>query len=179
MKVSESELEQLIKDNVNNIKLIAQKYYLSGGGEEDLLQEGLIGFIDGVKSYDESRGGTESENFRKFTLMCAKRQILDAIKKANSKRNLPLNNSVSISADDFLIEGEKLNSLQTPEDLVIKRDEADEQITSINLNLSTLEKQVLALYLEGFRQSVIAEKLNKSVKSIDNTLQRIKNKLRG
>ncbi|MGN1259246.1 MAG: sigma-70 family RNA polymerase sigma factor [Christensenellales bacterium] len=179
MKVTDGDLEELIKENIKDIKLIAQKYYLSGGGEEDLLQEGLIGFIDGVNSYNEARGDTSSLNFKKFTLMCAKRQILDAIKKANSKRNLPLNSSVSINTDSYLEADETYDIAQTPEELVIKKDEAKEQLFSIEIKLSEFEKQVLDLYLEGLKQSAIAQKLGKSNKSIDNTLQRIKNKLRG
>ena len=111
--------------------------------------------------------------------MCAKRQILDAIKKANSKRNLPLNSSVSINTDSYLEADEIYDIAQTPEELVIKKDEAKEQLFSIEIKLSEFEKQVLDLYLEGLKQSAIAQKLGKSNKSIDNTLQRIKNKLRG
>ena len=45
--------------------------------------------------------------------------------------------------------------------------------------LSKFEKTVLNLYLEGCKQSEIALQLNKSIKSVDNTLQRIKNKIKG
>ena len=44
--------------------------------------------------------------------------------------------------------------------------------------LSDQEMQVLNHYLAGEKQSEIAKRLNKSVKSIDNTLQRIKAKLK-
>ena len=44
--------------------------------------------------------------------------------------------------------------------------------------LSDFEKLVLNHYLSGEKQSEIANNLSKSVKSIDNTLQRIKAKLK-
>ena len=43
--------------------------------------------------------------------------------------------------------------------------------------LSPLENEVMSLFLEGLDYREIAIKLGKSPKSIDNALQRIKNKL--
>jgi RNA polymerase sporulation-specific sigma factor len=43
--------------------------------------------------------------------------------------------------------------------------------------LSTLEREVLALYLDGQSYQEISEKLERHVKSIDNALQRVKRKL--
>ena len=42
--------------------------------------------------------------------------------------------------------------------------------------LSELERQVLALYLDGQSYHEISEELNRQVKSIDNALQRVKRK---
>ncbi|MFR7377271.1 MAG: sigma factor-like helix-turn-helix DNA-binding protein, partial [Oliverpabstia sp.] len=44
--------------------------------------------------------------------------------------------------------------------------------------LSTFENEVLTLYLDGNNYQQIGEKMNKSSKSIDNALQRIKGKVR-
>jgi RNA polymerase sporulation-specific sigma factor len=43
--------------------------------------------------------------------------------------------------------------------------------------LSDLEREVLALYLDGQSYQEISEKLERHVKSIDNALQRVKRKL--
>ena len=43
--------------------------------------------------------------------------------------------------------------------------------------LSPLEKEVLSMYLKGMSYQEIAQKLHRSEKSVDNALQRIKNKL--
>ena len=45
-------------------------------------------------------------------------------------------------------------------------------------HLSTFENEVLTLYLDGNNYQQIGEKMNKSSKSIDNALQRIKGKVR-
>ena len=47
----------------------------------------------------------------------------------------------------------------------------------MNKVLSGLEKQVLALYLDGQSYQEISDELNRQVKSVDNALQRIKRKL--
>ena len=41
-----------------------------------------------------------------------------------------------------------------------------------------MEKEVLPLYLEGLSYSEIAERLGKQAKSIDNTVQRIRDKVK-
>jgi RNA polymerase sporulation-specific sigma factor len=47
----------------------------------------------------------------------------------------------------------------------------------MNKVLSSLEKEVLALYLDGQSYQEISFELNRQVKSVDNALQRIKRKL--
>lgn len=181
MKLADDELEIFVGKFLPEIKIMAHKYYIAGGSEDDLVQEGLIGLVDGVNSYDESYGDVDSDAFKAFVLMCAKRQILDAIKRANSKRNTVLNNSLSLNdIDGGISEGvSSLLSNETPEDIVIERCEKEEASREISIKLSEQEKMVLDLYLDGLKQSEIAIKLDKSVKSIDNSLQRIKNKIKG
>ena len=53
-----------------------------------------------------------------------------------------------------------------------------ERLAKCEKKLSDFEKQVLDLYISGEKQSGIAKILNKEVKTIDNTIQRIKNKLK-
>ena len=42
-----------------------------------------------------------------------------------------------------------------------------------------MERQVLALYLEGMNYNQIAEHMGKTPKAVDNALQRIRSKIRG
>lgn len=182
MKLSKYTLEAVIEGMMPEVRHIAQKFFIAGGSVDDLCQEGLIGLIDGIDKYDEERGDVDSEAFKAFVLMCAKRQILDAIKKANSKKNMALNTSISLSAEDIEAIGESSIELVhplTPEEIIIEQFEKEEQVSTISINLSGFEQEVLDLYLEGLKQSEIANKLDKSTKSIDNTLQRIKNKIKG
>ena len=171
-------LEEIIREYADDVRAIAKKYFISDGSIDDLYQEGLIGLTQGYKMYDTSRGAVGSPAFKSFVLMCAKRQIIDAVKKSNSKRNLPMTNFISLSSDDFV---ETPNfapvTAEAFEDRIINRVSGEES-TDVVLGLSEFERQVLDLFLEGLKQSEIATELNKSVKSIDNTLQRIKTKIK-
>lgn len=176
--MEDKKLEEIIEDYSEIVRAIAKKYYISDGSEDDLYQEGLIGLSQGYRTYDISHGEIGSPAFKSFVLMCAKRQIIDAVKKSNSKRNLPMTNFVSISSDDFIETTAFMDNLEEPlEDKVINK-VSNEGGVEIVLNLSEFERQVLDLYIEGMKQSEIANLLEKPVKSIDNTLQRIKTKLK-
>ena len=67
--------------------------------EKDLYQEGMIGLISAVHSFDENR---EAE-FKTYaeTVIC--NQMLSALRNANSKKNLPLSTYVSIEEDDEFV----------------------------------------------------------------------------
>ena len=58
------------------------------------------------------------------------------------------------------------------------RDSYTQTMQSIDTRLSALEKQVLALFLDGNSYSAIAKRLNVSEKAVDNALQRVRAKLK-
>jgi RNA polymerase sporulation-specific sigma factor len=64
-----------------------------------------------------------------------------------------------------------------PAELVVSADEIAGIKESMGQVLSTLETEVLQLYMEGKSYQEIAGMLGRHVKSIDNALQRIKRKL--
>ena len=60
---------------------------------------------------------------------------------------------------------------------VIGQESANELMQRIMLALSSFEITVLKMYVDGLSYLEIGEKLNKTPKSIDNALQRIKRKI--
>ena len=52
---------------------------------EDLVQEGLIGLVNAVKCYDGSFG----TSFSTFAYLCIDRNIMSAVKKTFSKKQIP------------------------------------------------------------------------------------------
>ena len=182
---SDDIMTELIMSYSSVIRSICRKYYLAGGTEEDLFQEGMIGLFEAIKSFDKEKGEFSSDSFKAFAILCIKRQIVDAIRKANAKKNAPLNNYISFSREDFanddntLDEGlAYLESPDAPLEIVIDRETLDEKIQGMIKSLSPFESQVIKLYLEGMTQKNIANTLGKDVKSIYNCIERVKLKLR-
>lgn len=175
-------IEKLAQNYASMIRAICRRFYLVGGTAEDLYQEGMIGLMEAVKKFDETKGTIGDDSFKKFAMICVKHHILDAIKHANTKKNQPLNNSVSIirnneEGEEFEIQ--ELGLALDPEEVFINNEKQEERLEILNQRLSKFEKQVLKLYLEGEMPHSIAEILNKTPRSITNTIQRIKNKVKG
>ena len=159
----------------------ARAMYLLGGENEDLVQEGMIGLIKAVRDYDESQGAS----FSSFAELCVSRQMYSAIEASKRKKHLPLNTYVSLYEESEVekdgrtmplidtIEPEQEND---PEALYFGKEYTEAFVEQLKENLSALENHVLYLHLMGTDYRKIAELLDKSPKSIDNALQRIKNK---
>ena len=118
-----------------------------------------------------------------FAIMCVKHQIQTAIKKANTKKNMTLSNSVSLQSfsekndeEDFL----PMNLIfqVSPDEKVISRENYKDLILKIKNILSKKEYEVLKFYLRGYSYKEIAKILGLNEKSIDNSLSRIKNKIK-
>ena len=65
---------------------------------------------------------------------------------------------------------------QDPETLIIDRDERKRLETEFLRTLSEFEQHVLTLYLNGLSYHEMALELRRSMKSIDNAVQRIRRK---
>ena len=76
-----------------------------------------------------------------------------------------------------LIEMLSSAKVTNPEDLIISQEELDDIERNIGHILSELEWEVLEGYLDGRSYQEMAEVTDRSVKSIDNALQRVKRKL--
>lgn len=152
--------------------------YLIGGETEDLIQEGMIGLFKAVRDYDAQK----NVSFFAFADLCITRQLYSALEASNRKKHSPLNNYVSFSnqeeAEGMNLEEMLSSQSSSPEQMMIEKEGKQEFFARLEENLSTMEKKVLYLYLEGSSYTQIAEQLEKTPKSIDNTLQRIRAKVK-
>lgn len=158
----------------------AKALFLLGGDNDDLIQEGMIGLMKAIRDYEPDK----KSGFIHFAYICILRQMYSAIKSAMRKKHSPLNSYVSIyeeqtQGDEIilpLVDTMPSETDNNPEALFLEK-EVEEIITNnFRKELSKLEKQVFDLYLTGLDYRKIAEKLDKSPKSIDNALQRIRTK---
>ena len=162
------------------VKVKARSYFLIGADKEDIIQEGMIGLYKAIRDFK----GDKLASFRAFAELCITRQIITAIKTATRQKHIPLNSYVSLDKPMYDEDSERtLMDVITsplsdnPEHLMINREEYSRLEGQMSEVLSELEQQVLVLYLEGRPYNEISSLLNRSTKSIDNALQRIKRKL--
>ena len=173
-------LDFLIRKYHSFVRLKGRSYFLVGGDREDIIQEGMIGLYKAIRDFKEDR----LSSFKAFAELCITRQIITAIKTATRQKHIPLNTSVSLDKPVFDEESDRTlldviagPVMDDPEGLMIHREDFVQMEDEMNKVLSGLEKQVLALYLDGQSYQEISEELNRQVKSVDNALQRIKRKL--
>lgn len=167
---NEMAMDVLLNRYFSLVKYRVQQYFLTGGEEEDLLQEGYIGLFKAIQTYDQSKCDT----FYPFARLCVESQLRTAVTASNRKKHLPLNTSLSMDvAENGNIRAKDGN----PEEIILAKELQTDRVEKIEEKLSPFEKKVVILYLNGMTYTDIAQKVGKSAKSIDNAIQRVKKKL--
>ncbi|MBN2852509.1 MAG: RNA polymerase sporulation sigma factor SigH [Clostridia bacterium] len=172
-------MEFLIKKYNNLILARARAYFLMGGDRDDLIQEGMIGLYKAIRDFDV----TIVPNFSAFADLCVKRQIITAIKSATRLKHNPLNTYISFynhpidDEENSLLDVLAIDTINNPENVIVSREQLKELQDRIYDSLSKMEEKVLHYYLKGMDYNEISKTMNKPLKSIDNCLQRIKNKI--
>lgn len=180
--VKTSDITLVVQKFSPYINGLCRKLFIVGGTSEDLYEEGIIGLLEACNSYNGE--SLFEARFEAFAKMCVKRQIIDAIRVANAQKNRALNESVSLLFSDNDGDEQSLldifadrNTSNDPLEMFIDKEKITEWKNICEKSLSDFEKLVLKHYLDGEKQSEIAKSLNRDVKSIDNTIQRIKTKI--
>ena len=176
---NEEALENLIEKYRSTIIGILLKYkkdaYLIGLDIKDLYQEGLIGLFEAIKTYDEQKDAS----FKTYANLVIDRKLLDLIKANKRLKHFTLNNAVSL--DSILDEEDDRNlydKLETDESTPISKliDEEDNEL--LKSSLTDFELKVYILKIEGKNNKEIASILDKNLRSVENTIQRIKIKFK-
>ena len=167
-----SAFEKISERYKKAVKSCARKYFLVGGEEDDLIQEGTIGLFKAITTYD----GVTS--FKAYALLCIKSGIISAVRKSTSNKNKALNYYIPIYIDD---DGDKTSyikgEISDPEEEYVNSEVAKEFMASVKKALSSYEYEILRLYLYGYSYDEIAKSQGKEVKSVDNAVQRIRKKI--
>jgi RNA polymerase sporulation-specific sigma factor len=166
--------ETLVSEYVQLVRACARPYFLAGGDGEDLIQEGMLGLLSAIRTFDPEKG----VKFSTYAEFCVRRRIYSAIKSASGNKHTPLNSYISLeSPEPHESRTISNNFLRVPEDFVIEREQVGEVERLLYGALSRFESGVLELYLEGMSYKDMAARLGKPEKSIDNAVQRIRKKL--
>ena len=175
--------EYLMNKYKNLVRSKAKSMYILGADNDDLIQEGMIGLFKALRDYDSGRDAS----FLTFADLCVSRQMYTAVQASRRQKHIPLNTYISLYGSvstDYEGEQEELVNVlaaresQSPEEVVIDRENVVWLEKAIEQELSNFEKQVLDLYLTGMGYQQIAKVLGRDDKSTDNALHRIKTKLK-
>lgn len=165
------------------VKIYVKKYkkmaYILGMEINDLNQEALVGFADALISYND-KGNTKLAT---FISLCVERRLQSSILKASRKKNIALNDALSLEHtynqfDVTLADIISDNNENNPLTKMTRNEHYSVLVNDIMKSLSTNEKDVLYLMIDGLNYKEIATLLNQEPKSVDNTIQRIKNKVK-
>ena len=158
----------------NVIKKYKNKANSIGLEIKDLKQEGLIGLTTAVKTYDSIK----EASFRTYANILIERYIQDIIKSHSRIKYHSLNSAISL--DTFSIEEQQsLYSVVERNDITpeIKLIDLENRVEIVKL-LTPFELKVYELKLDGKSNKEISKILEKTTRSIENTIQRIKIKLK-
>ncbi len=169
--------EVLAERYMQLVRVCARPLFLAGGDSEDLIQEGTFGLLSAIRQYRPDNGAS----FKSFAEVCIRKRLYSAVKSASRLKHFPLNDGMSFEqlseGSDPRLSAIPAQQYSTPEDLVLARESKEELYRALSDRLSKLEKQVLALFLDGYHYQDIALRIGKDVKAVDNAVQRIRRKL--
>ena len=148
------------------INFTAKKLSVPDCDFEDLIQEGTIALFSAVKTFVSDRS-----DFFTYASHCIKNAMIDVLRKASAKNKIP--DSLLSSLEDI-----ELKDNNTPEKIFFENEDYRLLADSIKIELSKTEYDVLNYFLSGLSYSEIALKLKISVKAVDNSLQRVRLKLK-
>ena len=158
----------------------AAGYFLAGGDADDVVQEGMIGLFKAVRTYRPEHGVP----FSTFAAYSVAARITDAVRTASRLKHSPLNESMSmngiVDSDgdgamdllDVFVEATRAD----PEQQYIGREASESLSAFLAMALTDLERQCVALLLEGLTYKEMAHRLDRNPKAIDNALQRARSK---
>lgn len=176
--MSDNELIKLVQQNDEQafnvifkrylpfIKSVVYKHSKSFNDFDDLMQEATISFYFASVLYDFN-----SSSFKTFASLCIEREIVSTFKKALAKKRIPLN------LIDNIDEKEIVSGAESPEQLIIKKEEDTNFLIGIKKKLSKLESLVIDSYIQTGSYDETAKLLSITRKSVDNALSRIRKKI--
>ena len=171
--------DYIVQRYKNFVRSKARSYFLMGADKEDIIQEGMIGLYKATRDFEPGH----QVNFKGFAEMCITRQIISAIKGASRQKHIPLNSYISLNKPAYddsersLIEVLETEKNLDPQEVVINREQYALIKEVMEAVLSPLEWEVLRGYMDAKSYQEMAEEHHRSVKSIDNALQRVKKKM--
>ena len=193
--LNESELISLLPEDEEYIKnliyeqnnylidVIIHKYHpfikAFNVDEEELRCEASLGFSDGIRCFIDDK----KASLKTFLSLCIERKVTNYLEKYTTQKSYTFKDALSLDSStgdgyspllDTISDENKFNPL----DNLTSAETVNEIIAYAKENLSNFEYTVFIYMLNGTNYQQIAKSLEKTPKQIDNTIQRIKIKIR-
>ena len=149
------------------VSLLSKKYFSPSLTADDWFQEGMIGFLDAVRTFSIDGGAS----FATYATVCVRNRLNSSLKKA-------MNSSAAQATDQIELQHDIIPSVDSPEDSYIENENYRIFTQSAFSLLSETEQKAIGYYLAGFSYTETAKILGISEKSVDNALCRAKGKIR-
>lgn len=172
--------ETLMRKYKETVRKKSKMYYMAGADEDDIVQEGMIGLLKAIRQFDAAK----EVPFGTFASLCITRQIISAIRMAGRDKHKALDTSVSLNnpvidenEDVTIADTIRTNMTENPEELLVFKDIAEYILHNGDNVFSDFEMQVINELIKTGDYGKVSEKLGRSVKSIDNAMQRARKKI--
>ncbi|MBE6155877.1 MAG: hypothetical protein E7164_03880 [Firmicutes bacterium] len=195
LEVTDSELINLLAEDEENIKNIIYEEYgylidviirkynsfikMFQIDEQELRCEASYGFSDGINSYHDNKNTT----LKTFLSLCIERRVIKFLTKFTTQKSQMLKDALSLDESHGeghtpLIEILSDEGEQDPLNNLTYIETFEEIVSLAKASLSEFEYIVFTYMLNETTYQQIARILDKTPKQIDNTIQRIKLKMR-
>ncbi|MCD8200681.1 MAG: sigma-70 family RNA polymerase sigma factor [Clostridia bacterium] len=152
--------DELVTRYHPRVRAIARSFFRSHADLDDFIQEGLLGLLKAIETYDGEKGA-----FRPYSNTCVRNKIIDYQKKMKYGRidYVPIDTIEDVTDEDPDI---------NPEERALYEEKRREFRKKLKKILSSYEYSVMIPYLAGDSKSDIAGRLCRDVKSVDNAVTR-------
>ncbi len=194
MEYNDIELIELVNENTEEAKdLLYEKYkyiidiimakynktfYVLKMDQKEVRQEALLAFTDALINYSDNKGAS----LPTFISLVVERKIQNTVRKADTIKNKKHNQNYSLDYEYETSNKPLIDIIGDPNSDPYIKIESKERTqilkNKIKETLSQFEYEVYKLLINDFTYIEISKILNKTPKQIDNTIQRIRNKIK-
>ena len=161
-------LNQLVSAYLPIAEAMAHKLFAADC--EDMAQEGLLALTTAVHSFDPGKGVP----FSAYAVVCLRNAMLTSYRRSRARKRGGGEEKLPYwEAEEAGDAG-----ASDPQQIVAQREQVSRLLKQAESVLSSFEKQVLSLHLDGYSYKDISRLLHKPEKSVDNALQRVRKKLK-
>lgn len=158
--------EQKILDNMSLVHYVIHKYFPLYMDNQDNIQNGYVGLIKAVDSFDESTGNT----FSTYAARCIFNEIAMGLRRRNKYAK-------DISLQTVLAEGDEQDEPLTIEDILIYEDDYTSMyIQEFVQCLDEREATVLKYLMDGKTQAYISNQLGMTRSNICRIVKKMRSK---